>query len=348
MNRLEVIRKSISYVGLDPAMFKPYPFNVSSSALSELMDCMSYIVFPEFSEPPMNPVTVPEQRLGGSALLQWTLTRMADIINSQIYSALMLQGHTKCSKDEAGIPHSLNAESGSNDDGFTPQNETHAFGEVRSFHLEAKKRAEEITEAFLTRKLRSIRWLLRTDAESILNNDIASNSLSEVVLCYPGLRCMKHQRTAHALHELGAPSIFTRLLTEMAHSTTGIDIHPATSIGHHFFIDHGTGIVIGSTAIIGNYVSIYHGVTLGTRSFPVVAKTGEKVRNLARHPIIEDRVTIYANAMVLGRIRIGKDSVIGSHCLVLKDLPPKSMIRRTSNAKLPTPYITLQKGGSDI
>ncbi|KAF8276702.1 hypothetical protein TcBrA4_0124250 [Trypanosoma cruzi] len=152
---------------------------------------------------------------------------------------------------------------------------------------------------------------------------------------------MKHQRTAHALHELGAPSNFTRLLTEMAHSTTGIDIHPATSIGHHFFIDHGTGIVIGSTAIIGNHVSIYHGVTLGTRSFPVVAKTGEKVRNLARHPIIEDRVTIYANAMVLGRIRIGKDSVIGSYCLVLKDLPPKSMVRRTPNAKLPTPYIAI-------
>ncbi|KAF8276912.1 hypothetical protein TcBrA4_0124240 [Trypanosoma cruzi] len=112
------------------------------------MDCMSYIVFPEFSEPPMNPVTVPEQRLGGNALLQWTLTRMADIINSQIYSALMLQGHTKCSKDEAVIPHSLNAESGSNDDGFIPQNETHALGELRSFIWKPRKRRKRSQKLF--------------------------------------------------------------------------------------------------------------------------------------------------------------------------------------------------------
>jgi len=156
--------------------------------------------------------------------------------------------------------------------------------------------------------------------------DVAAESMSEVVMSYPSIQCMIHQRIAHELHSMGVPGNVTRKLTEMAHTLTGIDIHPATQIGHHFFIDHGTGVVIGATAVIGNHVSIYQGVTLGAKSFSVDSVTGMRIKGVPRHPIIEDHVTIYSNAVVLGRVRIGKGAVIGGNTWVTTDVAPNAVI----------------------
>ncbi|KAG5491712.1 hypothetical protein JIQ42_01618 [Leishmania sp. Namibia] len=218
-----------------------------------------------------------------------------------------------------------------------------------SFLTNCKRKTDAIVTKFVVERLAHVRWLLHTDVEAIFNGDVSASSPSEVVLCYPGLRCMVHQRVAHQLHLLGVPQNFTRMLTETAHSETGIDIHPNTTIGHHFFIDHGTGIVIGATAVIGNHVSIYQGVTLGARSFPVDKKTGEKIRDLPRHPIIEDGVTLYANAVVLGRVTIGERSTIGGNCWVVRDVPPFSSLVQKSNRVLqPHERMFLEKDGSGI
>ena len=179
---------------------------------------------------------------------------------------------------------------------------------------------------FLIERLPKLRILLHLDVEAVFLHDVAAHSIGEVVLCYPGIYFMAHQRLAHELYLLGAPNHVTRLLTEIAHTKTGIDIHPHTSIGHSFFMDHCTGIVIGATSIIGNRVSIYQGVTLGAKAFPLDPVTGEKIKNLPRHPIIEDDVTIYANASVLGRVTIGAGSVIGGNVWLAKSIPPSTTV----------------------
>ena len=144
---------------------------------------------------------------------------------------------------------------------------------------------------------------------------------SEIILCYPAVYALLHQRVAHELFELGVP-VLPRIITEMAHSQTGIDIHPGAQIGEYFSIDHGTGIVVGQTAIIGNHVRLYQGVTLGAKSFTL----DEEGLPLAvpRHPIIEDYVTIYSNASILGRITIGHGSVIGGNIWLTHSVPPNS------------------------
>lgn len=224
-----------------------------------------------------------------------------------------------------------------------------SYNGQHQFLCRCRTKADAIVTKFLVERLAHVRWLLHTDVEAIFKGDVAATSPSEVVLCYPGLRCMLHQRVAHQLYLLGVPTNFTRMLTEMAHSATGIDIHPNTAIGHHFFIDHGTGVVIGATAIIGNYVSIYQGVTLGARSFPTDKKTGEKIRDLPRHPIIEDGVTIYANAVVLGRITIGERSTIGGNCWIVRSVPPhSSIVQKSNHVLLPHEKMFLEKDGSGI
>ena len=156
-----------------------------------------------------------------------------------------------------------------------------------------------------------IRKMLAKDVEAAYAGDPACTSLDEVIFCYPGLEAITVYRLAHALYKLEIPLI-PRMMTEWAHGKTGIDIHPGAVIGEYFFIDHGTGIVIGGTAIIGNWVKLYQGVTLGAVSFPRDS-SGELVRNTKRHPTVEDNVVIYANATILGgKTVIGKDSVIGS------------------------------------
>lgn len=187
--------------------------------------------------------------------------------------------------------------------------------------LEAVTDAE--TAAAFMEKVPRIRALLATDVEAIAHNDPAVKSTQEIVYCYPAVTAMLYYRTAHELHLLGIP-ILPRMLTEYAHSQTGIDIHPGAVIGDHFAIDHGTGIVIGETTVIGSHVTLYQGVTLGARNFSY-DEQGKPI-NLPRHPILEDGVTVYSNASILGRVTIGRDSVIGGNVWLTRSVPAKSRI----------------------
>ncbi len=171
--------------------------------------------------------------------------------------------------------------------------------------------------------LPEIKRLLFTDVEAMFHNDPAVDNMGEVILCYPVVQAMVHYRVAHALLKSGIP-VIPRILTELAHSATGIDIHPGAEIGEHFAIDHGTGVVIGETSIIGNNVTLYQGVTLGAKNFSLDSD-GHPV-NIPRHPIIEDNVTIYSNSSILGRITVGHDSIIGGNVWLTYSVPPGSRI----------------------
>ena len=174
-------------------------------------------------------------------------------------------------------------------------------------------------------ELAALRHLLATDVQAAFDGDPACKNLDEVIFCYPGLRAITVYRLAHLLHGLQIPFI-PRMMTEWAHKNTGIDIHPGAKIGPHFFIDHGTGVVIGETCDIGQHVKIYQGVTLGALSFPTDAH-GELVRGQKRHPTIEDRVVIYANATILGgRTVIGHDAVIGSNVWLTASVGPQTTV----------------------
>ena len=184
--------------------------------------------------------------------------------------------------------------------------------------------AESLTAQFVS-QLPRIQKLLYSDVEAVASNDPAVTSRTEIVSCYPAITVMLHYRVAHALHVLGVP-LLPRMMTERAHSLTGIDIHPAAQIGASFGIDHGTGIVIGATTVIGHHVMLYQGVTLGARNFSR-SEDGLPL-DLPRHPIIEDRVTIYSNSTIRGRIRIGHDSIIGGNLWITKDIAPNSHVRQ--------------------
>jgi len=190
-------------------------------------------------------------------------------------------------------------------------------------HLLAVEIGADATASAVVRALPEIRRLLLTDVDAVTSSDPAAKSFEEVVLSYPSVTVMLHYRLAHFLYEAGVPLI-PRMLTEMAHSETGVDIHPAAQIGEYFAIDHGTGIVIGETCVIGNHVLLYQGVTLGARKIHFDA-SGQPV-NLPRHPLVEDNVVIYSNASVLGRVRIGHDSVIGGNVWLTHDVPPHSKV----------------------
>lgn len=170
-----------------------------------------------------------------------------------------------------------------------------------------------------------IKALLTTDVEAMYKADPAATSYAEVVLCYPSIVAMTHHRIAHSLYQLGVP-IIPRVIAEIAHSKSGIDIHPAATIGSHFAIDHGTGVVIGQTAIIGQNVVIYQGVTLGAKGFRF-DEDGNAI-DLPRHPIIEDNVRIYSNSSILGRITIGHDSIIGGNMWIDRDIEPFSKLKK--------------------
>jgi serine O-acetyltransferase len=172
--------------------------------------------------------------------------------------------------------------------------------------------------------LPSVRQLIDTDLDAAFEGDPAARSLDEVLVCYPGITAIIHYRLAHELHKLGLPLI-ARIISELAHSATGIDIHPGATIGEGFFIDHGTGVVIGETAILGHHVRLYQAVTLGAKSFPT-DEHGHLIKGSARHPVVEDQVVIYAGATVLGRITIGARSVIGGNVWLTHSVPPDSQI----------------------
>ena len=179
--------------------------------------------------------------------------------------------------------------------------------------------------------LPEIKRLLYTDAQAMFDNDPAAPNYGEVIFCYPVMNAMTHYRFAHRLHELHIP-VIPRIITELAHSKTGIDIHPGAQIGEYFAIDHGTGVVIGETCIIGSHVTLYQGVTLGSKNFKHDADGN--ILNIPRHPIIEDYVTVYSNASILGRITIGHHSVIGGNIWVTHNVAPNSQIQQTKAVEM--------------
>jgi serine O-acetyltransferase len=193
-----------------------------------------------------------------------------------------------------------------------------------------QQRAVAVTCTFASR-LAAVRRLLESDIHAAFVGDPAARSVDEVLVCYPGVTAVTHHRLAHELHLLGVPLV-ARIIAELAHSATGIDIHPGAQIGGSFFIDHGTGVVIGESCIIGERVRLYQAVTLGAKRFEK-DEAGKLVKGTARHPIVEDDVVIYAGATILGRITIGRGAIIGGNVWVTRSVPPGANV---TQAKLRT------------
>ena len=207
---------------------------------------------------------------------------------------------------------------------------------------ERRRTAAELTElsAEALRRVRvfaaalpEIRALLDTDVLAAFQGDPAARSVDEVLLCYPGVQAMIHHRLAHQLYRLDLP-LLARIVAERAHAQTGIDIHPGAQIGPSFFIDHGTGVVIGETAVIGRHVRLYQAVTLGAKRFPVDAE-GVLQKGLPRHPLVEDDVVIYAGATILGRVTLGKGASIGGNVWVTDDVPAGASVTQASLRNAP-------------
>lgn len=188
--------------------------------------------------------------------------------------------------------------------------------------IESQKLAAEIARKMIE-NLAELKRVVATDIKATFDSDPAAKSYGEVIFSYPTIKAVFNYRIAHALLKLGVP-VIPRVISEMAHSETGIDIHPGAKIGEYFSIDHGTGVVIGETAILGNHVKLYQGVTLGAKSFSL-DENGHP-RNVPRHPILEDNVVVYANTSILGRITIGHDSIIGGNVWLTNSVPPGSKI----------------------
>ena len=188
--------------------------------------------------------------------------------------------------------------------------------------IESEKLAPDIARAMIN-KLPELKRIVSTDIKATFDGDPAAKSYGEVIFCYPTIRAVFNYRIAHELLKLGVP-VIPRVITELAHSETGIDIHPGAKIGEYFSIDHGTGVVIGETSIIGNHVKLYQGVTLGAKNFSL--DVDGNPLNIPRHPIIEDNVVIYANSSILGRITIGHNSTIGGNIWLTTSVPPNSKI----------------------
>jgi serine O-acetyltransferase len=211
------------------------------------------------------------------------------------------------------------------------------YGQVRlelAYAGQQDADAARIVGAFAA-ALPDLRGLLDGDVDAAYAGDPAARSVDEILLCYPGMLAIIHHRLAHRLHILGAPLV-ARIISEIANSRTSIDIHPGATIGRNFFIDHGTGVVIGETTIVGDRVRIYQAVTLGARSFPSAAD-GTLEKGGMRHPIIEDDVVIYAGANLLGRITVGRGSVIGGNVWLTGSVPPGSSIHQARNERTRLP-----------
>jgi serine O-acetyltransferase len=191
-------------------------------------------------------------------------------------------------------------------------------------------KARNLTYAFLNR-LQHIKQMMSSDVKAIFDSDPAAKNLGEIIFCYPAIKAISNYRIAHELYLLNIPLI-PRIITELAHVETGMDIHPGAEIGEYFSIDHGTGIVIGQTTIIGNHVTLYQGVTLGAKSFTL--NEDGRPKNLPRHPILEDNVTVYSNASILGRITIGRGTIIGGNIWLDHSVPPYSRILQTKAVRL--------------
>ncbi|MFO0580683.1 MAG: serine O-acetyltransferase EpsC [Anaeromyxobacter sp.] len=208
---------------------------------------------------------------------------------------------------------------------FTERHDADTCGHCAEF-------AARTTRGFLAR-LPDVRRLAASDVEAAYEGDPALKTRDEAIFAYPGIFAVTNQRLAHELFAMEVPLI-PRIITEHAHSITGIDVHPGARIGEKFFIDHGTGVVIGETAVIGNGVRIYQGVTLGAKSFPLDAQ-GNPIKGVDRHPIVEDDVVIYAGATILGRIVIGRGSSIGGNVWVTQSVAPNSRVTQVQAREAP-------------
>ena len=205
---------------------------------------------------------------------------------------------------------------------------------------DSEVRAQAIVHDFAA-VLPRLRTLLDTDVVAAYEGDPAAHSVDEVLLCYPGIVAVIHHRLAHQLHTTGLPLI-ARVIAEIAHSDTGIDIHPGAQIGSGFFIDHGTGVVIGETAVIGKRVRLYQAVTLGAKRF-AIGEDGLLVKGQPRHPILEDDVIVYAGATIIGRITIGQSSSIGGNVWLTHSVPPNSQITQATSQHAPPNGNALKK-----
>ncbi len=197
---------------------------------------------------------------------------------------------------------------------------SHSHGSVCH---ECEFKSKDISNRFIE-KLPHIRYMLSLDAVAAFEGDPAAKSVGETIFCYPSITALTNYRISHELYMLDVP-IIPRIIAELAHSDTGIDIHPGAEIGKSFFIDHGTGTVIGETCIIGNNVRIYQGVTLGAKSFPL-DESGNPIKGIPRHPIVEDDVIIYSGATILGRVTIGKGAEIGGNVWLTTDVSPGTKV----------------------
>lgn len=209
--------------------------------------------------------------------------------------------------------------------------ELSATARVRGLHeINVDSLAEGAVREF-GHSLPNIRRLLDSDVLAAYQGDPAALSVDEILLCYPGVLAMIYHRSAHRLHQLGLP-LLARIVAELAHAQTGIDIHPGARIGSSFFIDHGTGVVIGETAVIGRNVRIYQAVTLGAKRFPI-SEDGTLQKGLSRHPVVEDDVVIYAGATILGRVTLGKGAIIGGNVWITDDVPPGTSVTQANTQR---------------
>ena len=199
-------------------------------------------------------------------------------------------------------------------------------------NVEGKKERRKMAKAMAVEFVESLPELRRSllmDVVAMYDGDPAAKSYGEIISCYPAIKAIGNYRMAHKLIEIGVPLI-PRIISELADSETGIDIHPGATIGNYFAIDHGTGVVIGETCIIGNHVKLYQGVTLGAKSFPV-DENGNPIKGIPRHPILEDNVIVYGNSTILGRVTIGKDAVIGANIWLMEDVAPGTKVVQKKN-----------------
>jgi len=247
------------------------------------------------------------------------LTKIVDLFRSIIFPGYY--GDTITDNDTLGYHLGLNLEQLYNLLKEQVQNGL-CFNATEDQCIESEKLAPDIAKALIN-KLPELKRIVSTDIKATFDSDPAAKSYGEVIFCYPTIRAVFNYRIAHELLKLGVP-VIPRVITELAHSETGIDIHPGAKIGEYFSIDHGTGVVIGETSIIGNHVKLYQGVTLGAKSFTLDEK-GNPL-NIPRHPILEDYVVVYANTSILGRITIGRNSTIGGNVWLTNSVPPESRI----------------------
>ena len=264
----------------------------SGEVLQQIIDLTRSIIFPGY--------------YGRSCINTNTLRHHLGVDIEQLHALLVTQ-------IQAGLAFS----------GFEDSQTAFSAYSKQTIRTEMRHMADDRAKKFIS-CLPELRRVLATDVVAAFNGDPAAKNYGEIISCYPVIKELTVYRIAHELWNLDVPLI-PRMLTEMAHSETGIDIHPGATIGEYFTIDHGTGVVIGETCIIGNNVKLYQGVTLGAKSFPLDDE-GHPIKGIPRHPILEDDVIVYSNASILGRITIGRGATIGGNIWVTQDVPAGASI----------------------